>query len=531
MSRAGDLDTTFGIGGKVITDISGNKDDIAWSVVIDNSNNIIVAGETNYDFAIARYTSLGILDTTFGSNRNGKVITDISGNKDDYAFSVVIDNSNNIIVAGITLSGTNNNYDFVLARYTSNGSLDQNFGNGGKVITDFGSNDDAYSVVIDNSNNIIVAGYTYTNNYDFALARYNSLGILDTTFGSNGNGKVITDISGNKYDEARSVVIDNSNNIIVAGYTLSSTENFDFVLARYTSNGSLDTTFGNGNGKVTTDFGGNSDDKAYSVVIDKNNKIIVAGFTLSTTNNSDYDFVLARYTSNGNLDPTFGSNGNGIVITDISGNKYDEALSVVIDENNKIIVAGISYNDTSNYDFVLARYLNEAPPMLIHMPLPISNICFIGKTPIRTDQGIIAIQKIISGKHTIRNKEIIAITKTITEDKYLICFEKNAISKNIPSERTIVSKNHLIFHKGKMIKAKDFIKENEKVSKIKYKGEILYNVLLTEYDKMVVNNLICETLNPKNMIAKLYTFLSDYNYNIEEQSQIIKKYNMEIMSL
>ena len=165
------------------------------------------------------------------------------------------------------------------------------------------------------------------------------------------------------------------------------------------------------------------------------------------------------------------------------------------------------------------------------MPLPISNICFIGKTPIRTDQGIIAIQKIISGKHTIRNKEIIAITKTITEDKYLICFEKNAISKNIPSERTIVSKNHLIFHKGKMIKAKDFIKENEKVSKIKYKGEILYNVLLTEYDKMVVNNLICETLNPKNMIAKLYTFLSDYNYNIEEQSQIIKKYNMEIMSL
>jgi len=154
---------------------------------------------------------------------------------------------------------------------------------------------------------------------------------------------------------------------------------------------------------------------------------------------------------------------------------------------------------------------------------PISNICFPAKTPITTDQGIIPIEKINTLKHTIRNKQIMAITQTITKDKYLVCFEKNAIGKNIPSEKTIISKNHLLFNKGKMIMAKDFIGKYENVYKVKYKGEILYNVLLEDYDKMIVNNLICETLHPENMIAKLYTLLP--NYNIEQQCQIIKKYN------
>jgi len=89
--------------------------------------------------------------------------------------------------------------------------------------------------------------------------------------------------------------------------------------------------------------------------------------------------------------------------------------------------------------------------------LPISNVCFPAKTPITTDQGIIPIEQINPLKHTIRNKQIVAITQTITEDKYLVCFEKNALGNNIPCEKTIISKNHLIMNKGKMIMAKDFI--------------------------------------------------------------------------
>jgi hypothetical protein len=105
-----------------------------------------------------------------------------------------------------------------------------------------------------------------------------------------------------------------------------------------------------------------------------------------------------------------------------------------------------------------------------------------------------------------------------------VCFAKNALGKNIPCEKTIMSKNHLVFHQGQMRKAKDFLGKYETVTKIKYKkGEILYNVLLGGYDKMLVNNLICETLHPESLIAKLYTLLP--NYTLDQQHQIITKYN------
>jgi hypothetical protein len=154
---------------------------------------------------------------------------------------------------------------------------------------------------------------------------------------------------------------------------------------------------------------------------------------------------------------------------------------------------------------------------------PISNICFIAKTPILTNQGLINIENIDSDIHTIRNKKIMAITKTITQDKHLICFEKDSIDKNIPSQKTIMSKNHVIYYKGNVVKAKDFIGKFENVYKIKYSGEVLYNVLMETHDKMMVNNLICETLHPENQIAKIYKTLPSLSFNV--QQEYIKKYN------
>lgn len=133
------------------------------------------------------------------------------------------------------------------------------------------------------------------------------------------------------------------------------------------------------------------------------------------------------------------------------------------------------------------------------------NICFPAGTPIQTDQGIVAIEKIDSDIHTIRNKKIVDITKTITADKYLVGFKKNALGLNYPSNHTLMSQNHKVYYQGKMREAKTFIGKIEKVIKVKYTGEILYNVLMEEYSQMRVNNLICETLHPDNIIAKLYT--------------------------
>ena len=158
---------------------------------------------------------------------------------------------------------------------------------------------------------------------------------------------------------------------------------------------------------------------------------------------------------------------------------------------------------------------------------PISNICFPAGTPITCNQGNIPIEKINPDIHTIRNKKIVGITKTITQDKYLVCFENDALGTKFPSQKTIISKNHSIFYQGNMRKAEQFIGINDKVYKIKYRKEILYNVLMEEHDKMVVNNLICETLHPENDIAGLYRILQ--HLNPEQQTDLINKYNENVI--
>jgi hypothetical protein len=134
----------------------------------------------------------------------------------------------------------------------------------------------------------------------------------------------------------------------------------------------------------------------------------------------------------------------------------------------------------------------------------ISNICFPAGTPIETDQGLLAIEDIKPEIHTLNNERIVCVTKTITLDKYLICFKKNALGKNMPSQDTIMSKDHQVLYKGVLAPAHKFVPITNDIFKVKYSGEPLYNVLLDNYSTMKVNNLICETLHPNNNIAKLY---------------------------
>ena len=133
-----------------------------------------------------------------------------------------------------------------------------------------------------------------------------------------------------------------------------------------------------------------------------------------------------------------------------------------------------------------------------------AGICFPAGTPISTDQGDIPIDKIDPNIHTINNKKIVNITQTKTHEKWLICFDKNALGNNKPSQKTIMSQAHKVYYQEDMLEAYKFVGKFPNVKKIKYNNETLYNVLMEEYDKMMVNNLICETLHPDNVIAKLY---------------------------
>ncbi|MFN6482592.1 DUF4347 domain-containing protein, partial [Nostoc sp. DedQUE02] len=317
------LDTSFDGDGKVTTDIGSGTSDIARSVVIQPDGKILVAGVSSNNFAVVRYNSNGTLDTSFDSD--GKVTTDIGSGTSDIGRSIALQADGKIIVAGVS----NNN--FAVVRYNSNGTLDTDFNITGKVTTDIGTNstDNVYSVTVQTDGKIIVAG---VSNNNFALVRYDSNGSFDNSFGT--NGIVTTDIGSNTTDTAYSVSVQTDGKILVAGSSGS-----NFALVRYNSDGSLDTDF-NITGKVTTDFG--STDIAYSVTVQADDKIILAG-------KRGNDFALARYNSNGSLDTSFGSGGK--VITDIGTNTTDVAYSVSVQADGKILVAG-----SSNSNFALVRY-------------------------------------------------------------------------------------------------------------------------------------------------------------------------------
>jgi hypothetical protein len=136
--------------------------------------------------------------------------------------------------------------------------------------------------------------------------------------------------------------------------------------------------------------------------------------------------------------------------------------------------------------------------------LSFATICFLGNTPILTDQGRIPISAINPNKHRIGGENIVAITRTISVDNYLVCFERHSLGPGVPSEKTIMSKNHCVFYNKQFVPAKQFLVGFRGVYKIKYNQEILYNVLMSSYQKINVNNMICETLDPRNPIAKLY---------------------------
>ncbi len=280
----------------------------------------------------------GSLDLTF--NNDGMVITAI-GNSHDYASSIAIQNDGKIVVAGASNNG--NGTSIALVRYNTDGNLDNTFNSDG-VVTNSIFDGVAHALAIQSDGKIIVAGESWNGtDVDFALIRYNTDGSLDNSFDTDG---IITTPIGNYIDKAYSIAIQNDGKIVIAGKSFNGA-NDDFALARYNANGSLDNTFGT-NGKVITSIG-TSADRAFSLVLQIDGKIIVAG---ESSNSNYYDFALIRYNTNGSIDSTFGN--EGIVITSIG--LYSEVIhSLAIQSDGKIIAVGTSSNGP-NTVIALARY-------------------------------------------------------------------------------------------------------------------------------------------------------------------------------
>lgn len=256
LNADGSLDITFNGGGKVMTPFGPSPASSAvYALALQPDGKIIAGGNTStngtLDFAVARYNIDGTLDNTF--NGTGKVITYL-GPGDEYLQSIAVQPDGKIVAFGN--SSYSFNSDFALVRYNADGSLDNSFDVDGIVTTAFGTASDlGIAMKIQPDSKILVAGYgrgPSSVKNDVLVARYNTNGSLDNTL--NGTGKVVTNPNAND-DFMTGLVLQADGKFVVTGYTPVGFSK-DLLLVRYNSNGTLDNSF-NGNGKAILDMGGN----------------------------------------------------------------------------------------------------------------------------------------------------------------------------------------------------------------------------------------------------------------------------------
>ncbi len=347
----GMLDNSFGTNGIASLDLNG-FDNIASSSVMQSDGKIITVGytsNTNKDIIVTRFNSNGSLDTSYATNG---IYTYDSG-ADDYAETVAI-LSNDTILVGCSLSS-----DYGVIKISSLGTNDTTFGSNGIVTTDLGSGDTIEDIKLQSDGKILITGTSGKSVaggdgdvYDKALIRYNTNGTLDTNF--NSTGIIFNSFENGGDDGGYSIIVQPDGKIIVCGSSYIGLNDDNFALTRYNNDGSIDITFGT-NGTTITDFG-SSYDYCLSSLLQNDGKIILGGMKVNGTT-YNRDFCLARYDSNGILDTNFGT--NGILATDINNDSRDHGISLAFHQDNKLLLAGYSRNVGETFDFAIARYTIE----------------------------------------------------------------------------------------------------------------------------------------------------------------------------
>jgi len=351
-AAAGDLDRSFGLDGRVLTNIGDRNSSGGRALALQPDGKVVVAGSayngTNDDIAVVRYNADGSLDTSFADD--GKQVTEV-GTSFDRGNAVALQSDGKIVVAGDSVIGLFSARvgfvrDIAVVRYNPDGSLDTSFGGDPTVTTDAGADyDSAVAVAVQGDGRIVVAGRVgiYVEDDQFVLLRYNPDGSLDSTFGA--GGKVLT--PGTPYD----LVLQADGKIVVSGSLPGDSD--DMTLRRFNPDGSIDSTFG-GSGTVTTILIAGCSEPARAVTVQSDGKIVVAGNVYRRGVPDIIDFAVVRYNPDGSRDTSFGAGGS--VITDLGNDSEDAALAVAVQADGKIVAAGLSGPDRYHEDFAVVRY-------------------------------------------------------------------------------------------------------------------------------------------------------------------------------
>lgn len=351
----GSVDSSFGADGSVRIDFGNHDFDVAHSVALDSAGRIVVGGFTRYsiyrNFAVARLTPDGALDTSFGGD--GKQIVDFGASYSANATvnDLLIDDQDRILLGG------NSGGKFAVARLTEEGILDNSFGVDGKQTIETHNGGIASGLALDSQNRIILGGYSYIANssgYDFSVVRLTSTGFPDTSFDADG---LQTIDFGGESDFGRDIVVDDHDRILISGSSRQGeATGDDFAIARLIEDGSLDLSFGDG-GMQTVDFGG-TNDFGQAMTLDSRGGVIVAGYS-EQGGSTGSDFAVARLHADGMLDGGFDNDGKQTIDF---GTLRDEGNGVTVDSQDRVIIVGRAGSYPQS-DIALARLLSNAPPV------------------------------------------------------------------------------------------------------------------------------------------------------------------------
>ncbi|WP_126653904.1 T9SS type A sorting domain-containing protein [Chryseobacterium aureum] len=352
-SQYGVLDSTFGTGGKVITSINSGSDK-AYSVALQADGKILVAGMTinsltGQDFLCLRYNIDGSLDTTFGTN--GIFTNDFQTGSDDAVYSLALQSDGKIVLAGYSDDGNNKNA--AILRLTSNGTIDTTFGTAGKVLTDFisGKADEIKVVKLHPLTGAVIVGgtsATSTTQSQAVIARYTSNGALDTTFNTTGVYALPHNTgSGTFYYVIEDLVVKPNGKISAVGWINQQGLQWsaNHMAYRLNNNGSLDSSFSS-DGVITVNGAFNADDKSFSMILNPDDSFLFSGGGNLTS--TKYDYFMGLYNAAGTSAVGKASFDYGTLINDI-------AYGMGADSTGKIVMAGSSVSSTTSSTFGISR--------------------------------------------------------------------------------------------------------------------------------------------------------------------------------
>jgi uncharacterized delta-60 repeat protein len=305
-------------------------------MTLQGDGKIIVLGEHR----LGRFNSNGTPDTTFATT--GEVTVNFTGIA-QVARAVAVQDDGRILVAGQGRPGAND--DFALARFNADGTLDSGFGTGGIVYVDFGASERAINVMVQSTGRIVLTGYTTAGGgaADFAAARLTSAGVLDTTFGTGGRVTVSVDL----LDIATSAGLTFLDEIVIAGTTTASGGYRESAVVRLLADGALDNAFG-GDGSVMVAYTP-VDEHVNDIAIQSDRKIVIGG---SLNEDTDGNMLVARLNADGSRDTGFGI--DGFVSLDYAGEDNESVNAVALQNDGAIVVAGHVASATVT-DLALAR--------------------------------------------------------------------------------------------------------------------------------------------------------------------------------